>query len=106
LAPWGGFVDFDHAKFREELQRVVAAAKEHVAAIEKRGGRGKGWDYHLKRLHVYMTACFCEYFDHSFEPSRLNSTVTLSRKLSSYLLSRFSNLPAEVPALPLRFANT
>jgi hypothetical protein len=73
-APWGGFVDFDHAKFEQELQTFVAAARRHVDAIEKHTARGRTWNQDLKRLHVYMTACFCEYFNRSFEPSRLNSS--------------------------------
>jgi hypothetical protein len=73
-APWGGFVDFDRVKFEQELQAIIAAAERHVAAIEKHLGRGKAWNHDLKRLHVYMAACFCEYFNRSFEPSRLNSS--------------------------------
>jgi hypothetical protein len=72
--PWGGFVNFDRAKFRGELNEAVAAASKHITAIEKRMARGRSWDHSLKRHHVYMTACFCEYFNHSFQPSRLNSS--------------------------------
>jgi hypothetical protein len=79
--PWGGFRGFDHAKFKQDLQTAVAAAKAHVAAIEKQMARGRAWDYGLKRLHVYMTACFCEHFNHSFEPKRLNSSVKEERHM-------------------------
>src|SRR5262245_358202 len=30
---WGGFKDFDHAKFKQDLETAVAAANRHVAAI-------------------------------------------------------------------------
>ena len=78
--PWGGLVDFDHARFRDELIAIVAAASKHIAAIKKHMARGKAWDHDLKRLHVHMTACFCEYFNHSFEPSRMSGSGKEERR--------------------------
>jgi hypothetical protein len=79
LAPSRDFKGFDHAKFKQELQTAVTCANGHVAAVKQRGGRGKAWDHDLKRLHVYLTACFCEYFNNAFEPKRLNSSVKEER---------------------------
>jgi hypothetical protein len=71
---WGGLTAIDHAKLQEALQGVIAAAEVHITAIEEHKGRGKSWHYDLKRLHVHLTACFCEYFDNKFEPSRLSGS--------------------------------
>jgi hypothetical protein len=35
--------------------------------------RGRQWDFGLKRHHVYLTACLCEYLNPSFEPARVSA---------------------------------
>ena len=71
---WGGLSDFDPVKIRNDLAALVAAGAEHIERIKRYMGRGRMWDHDLKRLHVYLAACFCEYFNHQFAPSRANSS--------------------------------
>jgi hypothetical protein len=69
---WGRLTENDHAQLQNTLRAIIAAATAHISAIEEYMGPGKSWDYDLKRLHVHLTACFCEFFNSDFEPSRMS----------------------------------
>jgi hypothetical protein len=67
---WGRLTETHHATLEKTLRATIAAAKAHIATLESHLGRGKTWHHDLKRLHVRLAACFCEYCDNEFEPSR------------------------------------
>ena len=73
--PWGGLTESDHGKLEDTLRATINAANHHISILEQHISRGKTWAHDLTRIHVHLTACFCEYFDNEFEPSRTNNGV-------------------------------
>ena len=73
--PWGGLTESDHGKLEDTLRATINAANHHISILEQHISRGKTWAHDLTRIHVHLTACFCEYFDNEFEPSRTNDGV-------------------------------
>jgi hypothetical protein len=72
---WGKLTESDHGKLEDTLRATINAANDHISILEQHISRGKTWAHDLTRIHVHVTACFCEYFDNQFEPSRTNDGV-------------------------------
>jgi Phage integrase family len=73
LVPWGCFDVDSIAHLKSRLEDESAKATAHIQKIQSRASKGEQWDASLKRPHVYLAACLCEYLNHEFEPKRMNA---------------------------------
>ena len=73
LVYWSGFDSESILDLKSRLESERVNAMTHIQTIKRRASKGKQWDASLKRIHVYLSACLCEYLNNDFEPKRMNA---------------------------------